>query len=220
MSFASKTFCYLLLCLLACSCTAHLFSTAPMPDRNRPIARIETRGGIEYGATTREGILFLGRTAQAGPCRVYYWLGPTLVVEDGYIEPAGSILYNAKIDLQTNNIHVLPRDLMQADRIFAMVFSPEGVSEVPVKLAQGENFAGDILENPGQPLPPGAGLFLRDERQKLLFVGLVSAEINIGSDKYVAFAGTDRMREALMVPKLYPEVPEPKYRPDGISIVR
>jgi hypothetical protein len=191
-----------------------------MPDRNRPIARIETRGGIEYGATTREGILFLGRTAQAGPCRVYYWLGPTLVVEDGFIEPAGSIFYRAKIDLHTNNIHVLPRDPIQADRLFAMVFSPEGVSEVPVKLASSESMEGDILEDPGQPLPPGAGLFVRDDMEKLLFVGLVSAEIKIGTDKYVAFAGTDRMREALLIPQLYPVVPEPKYRPDGISIVR
>ena len=72
---------------ISTSCTHHLLSGVPLPDRSRPVAMIETRGGVEYGATTTEGILFLGRTATEGPCRVHYFLGgrATPMIEDGEI---------------------------------------------------------------------------------------------------------------------------------------
>lgn len=210
----------ILLSLLLASCTAHLFSTLPMPDRSRPIARIETRGGVEYGATTREGILFLGRTAQSGPCRVHYWLGPTLVVEDGYIEPAGGVFYRAMIDLQHQNVRLLPRDLTAADRIFAMVFSAGGVTEVPVRLANLAAVEGDVLVDPGRPLPAGASLFVRAADGDLQFAGLVAAELRLDGTRLIAFAGPDRLREALLSPQLHPKPPVPIHRPDGISIVK
>lgn len=191
-----------------------------MPDRGRPIARIETRGGVEFGATTREGILFLGRTAQSGPCRVHYWLGPTLVVEDGYIESAGGTLYRARIDLQHQNVHLLPRDLTRADSIVAMLFSPGGVTEVPVQLAGQGQIDGEVLADPGRSLPPGTGIFVRAPDGDLLFAGLVSAELRLGSQRLIAFAGPNRLRETLLTPELFPMPPSPKHRPDGISIVK
>ena len=77
--------------LILPACTAHLFSSVDVVDRSRPVVRIETRGGTEFGAATELGILFLGRTATEGPCRIHYWLGPDPVTTDGTIEHAGAV---------------------------------------------------------------------------------------------------------------------------------
>ena len=65
-------------------CSGWFFSGVPYPDRTRPVVRIETRGGVEYGAATAVGVLFLGRTAASGPCRVRFFLGEQPLVCDVY----------------------------------------------------------------------------------------------------------------------------------------
>ena len=85
--------------LATAGCSGWFFSGPDYPDRSRPLARIETQGGIEYGATTEFGVLFLGRTATEGPCRVRMFLGEQLIVDDGKIEPFGAGIWRASIDL-------------------------------------------------------------------------------------------------------------------------
>ena len=88
----------LLLCWLP-ACT--LFAPGnPDPDRSRPIVRIQTRKGVEFGAATSEGILFLNQHGAAGPCRVQFYLGPYPAVEDGTIEKFGGVYQEASIALQ------------------------------------------------------------------------------------------------------------------------
>lgn len=212
-----------LLTLALCSCTAHLFSGVPMPDHSRPVVRIETRGGVEYGAATSEGIVFLGYTAKAGPCRVHYFLGSTPVVEDGLIEPLGGVLARVDVDLKQQCAPLLGRDPSEQDELVALVHAGMSVQELPVRLAHGAQVAGDLIEWPGRTLPAGTGIFVRaDDRWS--FVGLVSGEAEVEragvKQRYCTFAGADRLREALATPRHWPLQQSVKHRPDDISLVK
>ena len=212
---------------LATGCTKWWFSGVQYPDRNRPVARIETRGGVEYGVTTTEGILFLGRTAKTGPCRVHYFLGcaPTPLIEAGEVRYLGSVFYVADMDLKHQAIDLLPRNATGADQLVAIAHLGVDAIEVPVELAENDRVDGDVLTWPGVRLPAGTGVFYRDEdTDRLFLVGLVSGMVTIenagASKQYVTFAGTDRLRELLAIPRLHPTGETIKHRPDDISVIK
>lgn len=219
------------LTLSATSCAHGLFSGVQYPDHSRPVCMIETRGGVEFGATTDEGILFLGRTAMEGPCRVHYFLGPppTPLVEDGEIRSRGGVFYEAEIDLKYQSVHILERDPTNEDDLIAIVFLGADTRNVPVRLAEDTpGIEGDVLAWPGTPLRAGTGIFVRKElprrRMELYFVGLVTGEITRIVDgqeqHFVTFTGTDRVRELLAVPRDYPQEERVKYRPDDITVIK
>jgi len=186
---------------------------------------VETRGGREFGATTSEGILFLGRTAVEGPCRVHYYLGPqaTPLVEDGEIHKLGGIYYLADIDLKHQRVDILERDPEPGDDLVAMYFAGRDVQQAYVHLAQDDNVEGDVIAWPGRDLPAGAGIFMRQDGG-LRFVGLVTGKVAIEAEgrtkKYLTIAGLDRLREALATPRVHPAAPEVKHRPDDISVIK
>lgn len=204
------------------SCSHWFFSSTPKLDRTRPVALIETTGGLELGATTELGILTLGRSAKNGPCRVHYFLGPTPLTEDGKMVTTGSVFTVAEIDLQTQNLRVLDRDPRPDETLVAM-WTPNGVSaqSLPVQLAADPNIQGDVLADPGVELPAGASIFLQDDHG-LRFVGLVSGvatlESSAGSSRYYTFSGVNRVREMLAVPEIYPYDYRTIFRPDDIII--
>jgi len=212
---------------LTAGCSKWFFTGVEYPDRTRPVARIETRTGVEYGATTVEGILFLGRTAQNGPCRVNYYLGhePTPLVESGEIRYLGSVFYVADMDLKTEAVDLLPRDPTPDDELVAMVYAGFEAAEISVQLATDGVVEGDVLTWPGVRLPAGTAIFTRSKKdQSLLLVGLVSGMATIEGDgpsqRYVTFAGTDRLRELLAVPRLHPAGETIKFRPDDITVIK
>ena len=138
------------LALLVSSCSTGLLSGELFPSREAPVARIETTGGVEFGATTREGILFLGRTAQSGPCRVLHLIGPSPSVEDGVIEHKGGVFYIADMDLKHQNIPILPRQLRPEDELVAMFLDGIEVKQMPVQLANDPDVQGDVLVWPAK----------------------------------------------------------------------
>lgn len=207
-------------------CSAWLFSdwSGPRrPDASRPVVIVETRGGTELGASTTEGVLLLGRTAQTGPCRVHYFLGETPMVDDGQIRPAGGIFYRADVDLAQQWVHLLERDPRPDDDLVAMLPAGTDVATVPVRLARSAEVEGDVLEWPGRPLPAGTPIFTRDS-ERWLFVGLVAGEAHLeapGAERrYLVMAGTDRLREMLATPRRYPQPERVKYRPDDVHVIR
>lgn len=205
-------------------CSGWLLSSHERTDRSRPIALVETTGGVEYGATTEFGILTLGRSASDGPCRVHYFLGPTPLVEDGEVERTGSAFCRATIDLKTQHLRVFDHPPGPEDELVAM-WTADGVTEttVAVTLAADAGVEGDVLADPGTPLPPGAAIFALD-RGDLRFVGLVSGHATLagkgGARSYYTFAGVDRVRELLAIPELHPADYSTHFRPDNISVER
>lgn len=205
-------------------CGVWFFSGVQEVDRTRPVAVVETTGGVEFAATTQYGILTLGRTATEGPCRVHYFLGPTPMVEDGALAATGSTFCRAQIDLRTQNLRVLDRSPQTDDELMAM-WTPTGddVVRVPVTLAQLAGVEGDALTDPGRELPPGAAVFART-REGLRFCGLVSGRAVLtdasGRRAVYTFAGVDRVRELLAIPELQSPPQQVRYRPDDITVVQ
>jgi hypothetical protein len=206
-------------------CATWLFSGEDWIDRSRPVALLETTGGVEFGATTEFGVLSLGSTATDGPCRVHYFLGPTPIVESGALRAASATLVRAEIDLKTQHAPTLGRSPRVEDELWVM-WTPdaERVERVPVTLATGEGLEGDLLLDPGVDLPGGATVLCRGPSDESMFVGLISgvAEVDSGpaAGRYYVFAGVDRVREMLAVPQNYPVDMVPKYRADGITVMK
>ncbi|MEO6595978.1 MAG: hypothetical protein ABIP94_14600, partial [Planctomycetota bacterium] len=207
------------------SCSVWFFSGESWVDRSRPVALVETTGGIEFGATTEFGVLTLGRSASEGPCRVHYFLGPTPLVEDGELKSTDSLFTRAEIDLKTQAVRVLDHSPPPDDKLLVM-WTPDGVSvrSVSVTLAVDEGVEGDVLADPGVELPIGATVLWRDLDGNLQFAGLVAGKAtltNAGSTRhYFVFAGIDRVREMLAVPTPHPIDYTPKYRTDDISVLK
>lgn len=213
-----------LLPLLLCgSCASWFFSGLPEVDRSRPVALVETVGGAEHGATTELGVLTLGRAATDGPCRVHYFLGPSPMTEDGTIRPTGSVFHRAAIDLRTQHLRILGRPVTPADALLAM-YTPDGhqVVQHPVRLATGEGIAGDLLEDPGVPLPAGTAV-LAETPDGLRFVGLIAGSAAWERDgarrRLLVFAGVDRVRELLAVTAPHPVEHQIRHRPDDITVL-
>jgi hypothetical protein len=219
---------YLLPCLLGpllSSCAGYLFSPAlVLPDRTRPVVRIETRDGVEYGAATSEGILFLNQRGSSGPCRVHYFLGDRLMVESGKVVPFAGVYYLAEIDLKHQWAPVLTRDLRANDDLYAILMTGGDVEHLPVELARDKGVQGDALAWPGCELPAGTGVWVKQNDETYVFAGLVSAlaERKSGSrvDKYYLFTGPARLREALAHPRRTFRPLKVKHRPDDITVVK
>ena len=214
-------FCAMLLPLAGCS--EWWFSGESWIDRSRPVALVETTGGIELAATTEFGVLTLGRSAQDGPCRVHYFLGPTPLVESGELQPTGSMFWRAGIDLKTQLVRALDRT-PTADDVLVAMWTPDGrtTESLSVQLARGEGLAGDLLADPGRPLPTGATVLCHSE-DGWLFAGLVAAKADVtgpAAGTYYVYAGVDRVRELLAVPRRQVVDEAPHYRTDDIRVMK
>jgi hypothetical protein len=189
------------------------------------VALLETTGGVEYGATTEIGILSLGRTATAGPCRVHYFLGPTPLIESGKLHSTNSIFTEAEIDLKTQSARLLDRSPTSEDSLWVM-WTPDGENceSVSVALATNEGLAGDLLRDPGVELPAGATLLCRGPKGESMFAGLIAGRATVhegpAAGRYYVVAGVDRVRELLAVPRKYPVDLAPKYRSDDIIVMK
>ncbi len=212
-------------------CSAWLFSGVDLPDRSRPVVRIDTRGGIEHGVATEEGILFLGRTATSGPCRVHYFLGPDPAVTDGEVEAAGGVFCRARVDLAQQSVPLLERPLQPDDEIVGIYWTPEGTREFgATPLSSPESLGGIraegsllVLDDPD--VPAGAGLFVvpaETPDDRLHFVGLIAGAAEIESEgrrqRVWIHTGLDRLAELVRRPERDPAPTRVRFRPDGIWV--
>jgi hypothetical protein len=153
---------------------------------------------------------------------VHYFLGPTPLIEEGSVVPAGSAFCRAETDLRTQNLRLLARRPTPEDSLLAM-WTPDGVNveSVDVELGAADGIEGDVLHDPGVDLPPGAAILAQDKGE-LLFAGLVSARAMLddgaGKRRFYTFAGFDRVRELLAVPEVWPVDYKARFRPDGITV--
>lgn len=199
------------------SCSGWLFSGVRTADRSAPVVRIETRGGTELGAGTDHGVLFLGRTAQSGPCRVSWLVGGSVYQEEGEIQAYGSVFYRADMQLRTQEVPLLLRRPGPEDELVAILPDLEGggVERLPVALVPGEQ---GFLQWPGRPLPAGTPVFTSADTPQL--VGLVAGELSMDGGRRLIVAGLDPLREAWLLPRNHPGTQENTFRPDDMIIRR
>ena len=218
-----------LLPLVLSGCSGHLFSGLPKIDRTRPIAKVEFRGHPpRLAATTSEGIVFLNEDKLEGPCRVHYFLGPTLLIEDGEIDGFGGPYSVAEIDLKTQRVPVLTREPLPSDQLVALVFEgPDDADWVEVEFANLPEAQGYVLKWPGKALPLGTPIFrIREGRNAgdLQFVGLARglARLRRGArtETFITMTGPSHMRAALAAPKAMFRPRQVKHRPDDITVIK
>ena len=212
----------LFLCFASSSCVSWFFAGSASRDRSIPVVRLDTTGGIEYAATTEYGILTLGRTAKSGPCRVHYRLGPTPLVEDGWIEPAGGVFYQARMDLSGQTVRALGRELTERDPLVAMYLEGDYPVQVSVELARDAQVEGNVLSWPGRSLPAGAALLVPQDNDEhpWKFVGLIAGEAQIDRNRYLVFTGLQDLRRMLLEPEQFPLQTEIVHRRDDITLRR
>jgi hypothetical protein len=152
---------------------------------------------------------------------VHYFLGPTPIVEDGTLAGTNSLFVLAKIDLRTQHVRVLDRSPDHTDELLAMwTETGDDTREVPVQLLRVDGVDGDALADPGTDLPAGAAIFARQD-VNLRFVGLVTGKATLTAGTTTTlytYAGIDRVREMLAVPKPRLTQPKTRYRLDDIQV--
>jgi hypothetical protein len=220
-----RTLAAILLCAGLSACAGWLFSPGMVPpDRTRPVVRIETRDGVEYGAATSEGILFLNQRGSTGPCRVHYFLGHRLMVDSGEILPFGGVYHEASVDLKHQWAPVLTRDLREDDQLYVILMAGRHVRRERVFLSRDYGVEGDLLEWPGHELPAGTGVWVKQDEQTYLFAGLISALAELKRKdreaKYYLFTGPARLREALAQPRRMFRPRRVKHRRDDITVIK
>ncbi len=203
--------------MLATGCTHGLLSGVPEPSQDRPVARIETRTGAEYGVCTDAGILFLGRQATTGPCRVHYWLGSTPLVEDGEILPWGGVFFLADIDLKHQRAPFLERELRDDEAMVAMTWTGGDVETIDVERVRNDDVEGNVIAWPGRDLPPGTGIFVEVDKGYRL-VGLVAGRLEVGGARYLVHTGIGEIRQALLTPRPIRQPTRVRHRPDDITV--
>ena len=204
---------------VASSCAGWFFSGVQYPDRSRPTVLIETSAGVELGVATSAGILFLGRTASEGPCRVHQYLGDQLTIEDGRIDRFGGVYYRATIDRKHQSCPLWTSPLEPGEVLVAQRIGKGGFDEFGVRVTRDPSVEGDALDEPGVALPVGSGIF-KESAGRLHFVGLVTAAAELespdgGRRGFVLFTGLDRLAEALAVPENGTAPLRVKYRSDN-----
>lgn len=85
--------------LLLTALTACYSSPGVVEPMGQPIVQLHTPAGIELGAATDFGVVFLGNKARSGPVEFTVWYSDGPSLEEGVIEPVGAGLYTATAEI-------------------------------------------------------------------------------------------------------------------------
>lgn len=209
----------LLFCLLplAAGCTG---------TRNEvdPIVQIMTTGGTELGVTTDYGIVFLGRTAQAGEIEVTAWFGDGPSIEDSTIEPIEGGLFTAETEILLPQVPLLFIDPGPGADVVVMGRTEEGAWRSVVKLESDPRVFGTLIELPeemrGRDDQIGAGVFrfINEDPNKLQLLGLISGRLRLqtadGIKEYGTVAGPQVLWRLVTLRRHFPRRRPLVYRDD------
>ena len=164
-----------------------------------PTLVIDTGAGRELGVSTDYGIVFLGRTAQAGRIDVTAWFGDGPNVEAATIEPIGGGLYTAETEIRLPQVPLTFDDPSPGTELLVVGRRGGQLVERSVTVRSDPRVLGLLLSAPGDVAEDaelvGAGVYwIPDgdyERRRL--VGLVSGRVRIatkdGEKVYLAAYG-------------------------------
>ena len=153
-----------------------------------PTLEIRTERGSELGVATDYGVVFLGRTAQAGPIEITAMYGDGPDIEPSVIEPIGGGLYTAETEIR------LPRVTMSFDvptpgtDVLVVGRNARGDWKHYMQVVSDPRVLGILLPIPSEledaPDQIGAGVYVvpegAGENSKRL-LGLVSGRITLKS---------------------------------------
>lgn len=194
-------------------------------DGGPPVVAIETPGGMELGVNTDLGILFAGRTSQAGPCKLTVFFGATPVVENGEISELRGGLCHTRTIARTASAPFLMEHPRSGETLSLMGVRDGRVYTETVALATDADVAGNVLEVPDGFTPDqvGAPIFVQRDGRSYL-VGLIKARARIegagGTREFLVFSGLEQFRDAMLQRRPAVLEPEVIYRDDEIRTLR
>jgi hypothetical protein len=153
-----------------------------------PTVMLETEGGLELGVSTDYGVIFLGRTANAGDVDVTAWFGDGPSIEPTIIEPIGGGLYTAEMEIRLPSVPLRFEEPIPGQRLYMIGMRRNRMWIEKVTVRSDPRVEGilvgapDIVEFRDQI---GAGLYWMPEEDDLLhmeLVGLVSGRMRIERD--------------------------------------
>jgi hypothetical protein len=167
-----------------------------------PTLLIRTTHGIELGASTDYGVLFLGRTARSGELEIVAWYGDGPSVEASVIEPVGEGLYTAETEIRLPRVRLGFREPRPGEQLLLVGRTEAGRWESSVRVVQDPRVQGLLLEVP-RDFPDradqiGANLFQFSGRRQIPeLVGLVSGKILLegegGPREYLTVVGPQQL---------------------------
>lgn len=189
--------CALVLATLSSGC-------AGMRTLTDPTVLVETSGGRELGVATDYGIVFLGRTARAGPVRITAWYGDGASLEKSVIEPVGPELCTAATPIRMPDTTMDFRDPKPGETLHVFGRDAQGKWTADVTVQTDPRVLGLVTTIPDRlrnaPDQIGAGVYTYppggDERTKRL-VGLVAGTIRLrtaaGDREFLAIVGPQEL---------------------------
>jgi hypothetical protein len=188
------------LCVLPLALLAACQGVRTLSD---PTLTMHTKGGSELGVSTDYGIVFLGRTAQAGRVEVTVWYGDGPNIEKSVIEPIGHGIYTVELEIRPPTIPMSFVDPLPGSELLIIGRKDGKEWSEYVTVQQDPHVTGIITTVPvglrDAPDQVGAGVYIvpeGDEHQRRL-VGLVSGRMTIepGGREYLTVVGpTDLWR--------------------------
>ncbi len=190
--------------LLLLALCAALPACAGVRTLSDPTVTVHTRGGEELGVATDYGLVFLGRTARAGPIQITAWYGDGPNIEKSIIEPVGPVLCTADTPLRLPDVRLDFRQPRAGDVLWVYGRDALGGWKAEVKVADDPRVLGLVTDVParlaGADDQVGAGVYsypvAGDERSKRL-VGLVAGRIRLrttaGEREYLAIVGPEEL---------------------------
>ena len=153
-----------------------------------PVLVIETEEGRELGVSTDYGIVFLGRTAQAGRIDVTVWFGDGPSVEAATIEPIGGGLYTAETEIRLPQVALSFDDPEPGSELLVIGRRRGEIYERSVKVQSDPRVLGLLLSAPrdiaDEPELVGAGVYWLPEGDYELrrLVGLVAGRVRLSTE--------------------------------------
>jgi hypothetical protein len=149
-----------------------------------PTLWIETQGGAELGVSTEYGVVFLGRTAQAGNARITAWFGDGLQTESVAIEPVGSGIFTAEPEIRLPEARMSFVEPKPGDEVVVIGRRGSKKWERKVEVRKHPKVDGILLPTMDEiekaPDQIGAGVFVaREGEPNPAFVGLVSGVLTL-----------------------------------------
>jgi len=183
----------LLASLSACYSTAGI----KQPGGN-PIVQIHTPTGIELGAATDYGVIFLGRKAKSGTIQFTVWYADGPSLEEGVIEPIGPDLYTTTAEIQMPVTPVSFREPRAGTRVTVRGLNENGPYEIKAVIARDPRVEGILLALNGDLADLGddqlgAGVYLPEDHV-LSLLGLVSGRLTLqatdgSTNEYITVLG-------------------------------
>ncbi len=189
-----------------------------------PVVEIKTSGGQELGVTTDYGIVFLGRTAQAGPIEVTAWFGDGPSIEPSTIEPIEGGLFTAETEILLPAVPLLFIEPPVGAHVAVQGRTSEGTWRELVQIASDPRVSGLIIEMPealrGRDDQIGAGVFryIDNDPDRLLLLGLISGRLVLdgpdGQKEYATVVGPRELWRLVTLERHFPRRRPQVYRGD------